>query len=120
MHSLVLIALMAWVQAAPLTLSEVDAEALANNLEIQSLEQQARLAESRLGSAAAVDDPQFGYRAWGTPILQPWNLNQTQHMFMFTQNVPARGKRELRYLVAADDAEIQILLVEAKKREVIG
>jgi outer membrane protein TolC len=120
MHSLVLIALLAWAQAGAMTLSEVDAEAIANNPEIRSLEQQARLAESRLGSAAALDDPQFGYRAWGTPILQPWNMNQTQHMFMFTQNVPGRGKREFRYLVAADDAEIQTLLVEAKKREIIG
>src|SRR5262245_41771033 len=120
MYSLVLIALMASAQGGAMTLAEVDAAALANNPEIRSHEQQSRLAESRLGSAAALDDPQFGYRAWGTPILQPWNMNQTQHMFMFTQNVPAPGKRELKYLIASDDAEIQALLVEAKKREVIG
>jgi outer membrane protein TolC len=59
MHSLVLIALLAWVQADAMTLLEVDAEALANNPDIRSLEQQARVAESRLGSAAAVDDPQL-------------------------------------------------------------
>jgi outer membrane protein TolC len=41
-------------------------------------------------------------------------------MFMFSQNIPARGKRELRYVVASDDVDIQTLLVEAKKREVIG
>jgi len=120
MHSLVLVALMTWAQGGAMTLAEIDAEALVNNSEIRSLSQQSRQAESRVGSAAAVDDPQFGYRAWGTPILEPWNLNQTQHMFMFTQNVPARGKRELKYLIASDDAEIQALFVEAKKREVIG
>ena len=37
MHSLVLIALLAWVQADAMTLLEVDAEALANNPEIRSL-----------------------------------------------------------------------------------
>src|SRR5262249_6597287 len=110
MHSLVFIALMAWAQGGAMTLAEADVEALANNPEIRSLEQQSRLAESRLGSAAAGDDPQFGYRGWGAPILQPWNVNQTQHMFMFTQNVPARGKRDLKYLIASDDAEIQALL----------
>ena len=120
MHSFVLIALLAWAQGSAMTLTEVEAEAVANNPEIRSLEQQTRVAESRLGSAAAVDDPQFGYRAWSTPILQPWNLNQTQHMFMFTQNVPAKGKRALKYLIASDDAEIQALLVEGKKREVLG
>ena len=120
MHSFVLIALFAWAQGSAITLAEVETEAISNNPEIRSLQQQVRVAESRLGSAAAVDDPQFGYRAWGTPILQPWNLNQTQHMFMFTQNVPAKGKRELKYLIASDDADIQALLVEAKKREVLG
>ena len=120
MHSFVFIALLAWAQGSAMTLAEVEAEAVADNPEIRSLEQQVRVAESRLGSAAAVDDPQFGYRAWSTPILQPWNLNQTQHMFMFTQNVPARGKRALKYLIASDDAEIQELLVEGKKREVLG
>src|ERR1044072_4346674 len=120
MHSFVLIAALAWVQTGAMTLAEVDAEALANNPEIRSLEQQTRLSESRLGSAAAVDDPQFGYRAWSTPILQPWNLNQTQHMFMFTQNVPAKGKRAFRYVIASDNAEIQALLAEGKKREILG
>ena len=47
--------------------------------------------------AMALDDPSFTYRAWGTPMLAPWNLNQTQHMFMFNQTFPAAGKRELRY-----------------------
>jgi outer membrane protein TolC len=120
MHSFVLIALFAWAQGNAMTLAEVETEATANNPEIRSLQQQARVAEIRLGSAAAVDDPQLGYRAWGTPILQPWNLNQTQHMFMFTQNVPAKGKRELKYLIASDDSEIQALIVEAKRREVLG
>ena len=92
MHSFVLVALLAWAQSSAMTLTEVEAEAVANNPEIRSLEQQTRVAESRVGSAAAVDDPQLGYRAWSTPILQPWNLNQTQHMFMFTQNVPCQGK----------------------------
>src|SRR5262245_15042815 len=103
-----------------MTLAQVQAEALTNNPEIRQLEQQARLAKTRVGTATAIDDPQFGYRAWGTPISQPWNVNQAQHMFMLTQNLPASGKRELKYLIASDDAEIQARLIEAKKREVIG
>jgi cobalt-zinc-cadmium efflux system outer membrane protein len=115
MYSFILFALLA---ADPMTLAQMQAEALANNPEVRSANQQTKIAESRLGSAIALDDPQFGYRAWGTPLLQPWNLNMTQHMFMFTQNIPAKGKRELRYLIASDDAEIQSVLVETKKREV--
>jgi outer membrane protein, heavy metal efflux system len=117
MYSFVLLALLA---ADPMTLAQIEAEALANNAEIHSAAQQTRIADSRLGTALALDDPQFGYRAWSTPLLQPWNLNQTQHMFMFTQNVPGKGKRELKYLIASDDAEIQAFLAAAKKREVVA
>ena len=93
MYSFVLFALLA---ANPMTLAQIDSEVLAHNPEIQSASSQKRIAEARVGSAMTSDDPQFSYRAWGTPLLQPWNLNQTQHMFMFSENVPARGKRELR------------------------
>src|SRR5262245_38868159 len=117
MYSFALLALLA---ASPMTLAQIESEALTNNAGIQSALHQIGIAEARLGAAAATDDPQFGYRAWGAPLLQPWNLNQTQHMFMLTQNVPGRGKRELKYLIASDDAEIQSLMVEAKKREVVA
>jgi outer membrane protein TolC len=117
MYSIVLLALFA---GSPMTLREIEAEALANNPAIQAATYQSRLAESRLGTAAAVDDPQFGYRAWSTPLLQPWNLNQTQHMFMLTQNIPGKGKRELKYLVASDDIDVQRLAAESRKREVLA
>ena len=106
--------------AQHMTLEQIEAVALANNPEIRSAQSRTTVAEARLSGAAAIDDPQFGYRAWSTPLLQPWNLNQTQHMFMFTQNIPAKGKRELKYLIASDDVDIQTLLVEAKKREVVA
>ena len=117
MYSLVLFAVLA---ANPMTLAEIDSEVLAHNPEIQSASSQMRIAEARVGSAMTTDDPQFSYKAWGTPLLQPWNLNQTQHMFMFTENFPSRGKRELQYLIASDETEIQAMAVEAKKREVVA
>jgi len=117
MVSLVLLAVLA---ASPLTLAQIEAEVVANNPDLQVATRQTGVAESRLGSAAAFDDPQFGYRAWSTPIFQPWNMNQTQHMFMFTQNLPGKGKRELKYQIALDDVGIQKQLAEAKKRETIA
>lgn len=117
MYSFVLLAALA---ASPMTLAQVESEAVANNPEILSAAQQTRVAQSKVGTSLAIDDPQFGYRAWGTPIQQPWNMNQTQHMFMLSQNIPARGKRELRYRIASEDVDIQSFLAEAKKREVVG
>ena len=117
MYSFVLFAMLA---ASPMTLPQINSEVLANNPQIRSAEHQTRISKAKVGSAMASDDPQFSYRAWGTPLLQPWNLNQTQHMFMFTENIPSRGKRELQFLIASDDIEIQAMAVEAKKREVLA
>jgi outer membrane protein TolC len=39
---------------------------------------------------------------------------------MYTQNLPSRSKRELQFLIASDDTEIQAMAIEAKKREVIA
>ncbi len=120
MHSFVLFAMLAWLQITGMTLPQVEAETLVNNPEIRTIEQQVRVAETRIDTATALEDPEFEYRAWGAPLFAPWNVNQTQHMFMFSQRVPARRKRELRYLIASDDAEIQALAVEARKIEVLG
>jgi outer membrane protein TolC len=117
MYSFVLFVLLA---ANPMTLDQIDSEVLAHNAEIRSASSQKRIAEAHLGNAMKWDDPQFSYRGWGAPLLQPWNLNQTQHMFMFTENIPSRSKRELQFLIASDDTEIQAMAIEAKKREVIA
>ena len=117
MYSYILFVLLA---ANPMTLAQIDSEVLAHNPDIQSASSQKRIAEAHLGNAMASDDPQFSYRGWGTPLLQPWNLNQTQHMFMVTENIPSRSKRELQFLIASDDTEIQAMAIEAKKREVIA
>ena len=82
--------------AVPLTLAELEAAALANNAEIRASARQVAVVETRRGSAGALDDPSFMYRGWGTPLAKPWDLNQTQHMFMFSQNLPGRGKRQLQ------------------------
>jgi outer membrane protein TolC len=117
MHSFVLFALLA---ANPMTLAQIDSEVLAHNPEIQGVSSQKRIAEARVGNAMKWDDPQFTYRGWGTPLLQPWSLNQTQHMFMFTETIPSRSKRELQFLIASDDTGIQAMAIEAKKREVVA
>ena len=117
MFAMVFCALLA---AGPMSLTQIDSEVLANNPEIHAAVHQTRIAEARIGSAMSSDDPQFSYRGWGAPLLQPWNVNQTQHMFMFTENIPSKSKRELQYLIASDDVDIQAMAVEAKKREVIA
>src|SRR6058998_199686 len=103
---------------APLTLADIEAVALENNREIAAMKERATLAKAGVTPATAIDDPSFMYRAWGTPLLAPWNLNQTQHMFMFSQTLPAAGKRELRYEAANQAVEVAEAQLEATKLDV--
>ena len=105
---------------APMTLSAIEAAALENNREILAMKQRVTLAKAGVAPATALDDPSFMYRAWGTPLLAPWNLNQTQHMFMFSQTLPASGKRELRYEAATQAVDIAEAALEATKLDVVA
>jgi cobalt-zinc-cadmium efflux system outer membrane protein len=102
----------------PLTLAEIEAIALENNREIRLMTERVSLAKAGIAPATSVDDPSFMYRAWGTPLLAPWNLNQTQNMFMFSQTFPAAGKRELRYVAATQVVDVAEAELEAKKLDV--
>ena len=102
----------------PMALPELEAAALDNNSEIRAMQERVMLAKAGIAPATAFDDPSFSYRAWGTPILSPWNLNQTQHMFMLTQTFPGRGKRELRYVAASQAVDIAEAELEARKLDV--
>lgn len=101
-----------------MSLAEIETVALENNTEIRLMEQRLRQSKAGIRSSMAVDDPEFMYRGWGTPLLQPWNLNQTQHMFMFSQTFPASGKRELRFVAANQKAEVSEAELDETKLEV--
>ena len=102
------------------SLNELESAALENNPEIQAMRQRVSLAKAGVLPALATDDPTFMYRAWGTPLLQPWNLNQTQHMFMFSQTFPASGKRELRYEAASQAVEVAEAELASRQLEIVG
>src|ERR1039458_6166330 len=102
----------------PMSLAELEAAALANNPEIRVAMRRVAIAETRVRSAGSLSDPEFMYRGWGTPLAKPWDLNQTQHMFMFNQSLPGPGKRALRTQVAAEGVEQVKAELEAKKRDV--
>jgi outer membrane protein TolC len=104
----------------PLTLPELESAALAKNLEILAAMRRIAVVEARRGSAGSLEDPSFMYRGWGTPLSRPWDLNQTQHMFMYSQSLPGGGKRQLRAQVADADIDIAKAEVEAKKRDVLA
>lgn len=107
-------------QSAPLHLDELETIAAANNPEIMVMMRRVALAATRIRTAGALDDPQFMYRGWGTPLARPWDMDQTQHMFMYSQSLPGPGKRALRSEIASDDVNVMKAQLEARKREVIA
>jgi outer membrane protein TolC len=102
----------------PLTLAAIEAVALESNRELRLMTERVTRAKAGITPATSNDDPSFTYRAWGTPLLSPWNLNQTQNMFMFNQTFPAAGKRELRYVAATQAVDVAEAELEARKLDV--
>jgi outer membrane protein TolC len=104
----------------PLTLPELEAAALLGNPELKLLSQRIAVVDAQVPGAGALDNPSLMYRGWGVPVSQPWNFNQAQNMFMYTQTLPGPGKRALRSQIAAQQKGITEAELEAKKREVIA
>lgn len=69
----------------PYTLAELQQMAMRSNPEIRIAVRRLSVAQSRVSGAGALDDPVFMYRDWGTPLKKPWDLNQAQNMFMYSQ-----------------------------------
>ena len=79
-----------------MSLDQIEAAALVGNPEVRVAVRRVATAETRVSGAGALDDPMLMYRDWGTPLKQPWNLNQAQNMFMLQQTFPGPGKRATR------------------------
>ncbi len=94
-----------------LRLSDLVAEALANNPEIQAAQKSYEAARQRPSQASSLPDPMFspGWTSNGNPLPgAQLGTNPTASIgFMVTQEVPYPGKRNLRGQIAAKDAEAE-------------
>ena len=102
----------------PMSLERIEAAALQGNPEIRAAARRVAVSEARAPGAGALDDPMFMYRDWGTPLKQPWDLNQAQNMFMLQQTFPGAGKRGARSDIAAKEVGVAKEQLEGARREV--
>jgi outer membrane protein, heavy metal efflux system len=102
----------------PYTLAQLQEIAMRNNPEIRIAVRRLSVAQSRASGAGALDDPTFMYRDWGTPLKKPWDLNQAQNMFMYSQTLPGPGKRGLRSEIAGKEVEVARAELEAVRRDI--
>ncbi len=105
-------------QPAPLSLDQALELAAQDNPEIRAAARRVSVAEAKVPGAGALDDPMFQYRNWGTPLRQPWDWNQSQHMFMVQQTFPGAGKRSARSEIAGDEAAVAKADLEAVRQDV--
>lgn len=101
-----------------MSIDEIEREAMANNPEIRAAERKVAVARARSAGAGALDDPMAMYRNWGTPLQKPWDLNQSQQMFMYQQTLPGPGKRAARSDVANKQIAEAESQVEVVRREI--
>jgi outer membrane protein TolC len=104
--------------AAPATLAQLQEMAMRSNPELRIAVRRLSVAQSRVPGAGALDDPVFMYRDWGTPLKKPWDLNQAQNMFMYSQTLPGPGKRGLRSEIANKEVDVANAELEAVRRDV--
>ena len=83
-----------------LTVDEAVAEALEANPEVRAAVRRLTLAKMKIATARSLDDPMLMVRDWNTPLVKPWDLNQSQLMFMVQQTFPNKEKRDMRARLA--------------------
>jgi cobalt-zinc-cadmium efflux system outer membrane protein len=103
----------------PLTLKAALDEALANNLELAALKAQVRVTRERPVQARSLAPPMLEGSIWQWPInsLNPANTNM--YMFMVDQELPGRGKRDLRAAVAEKDIALAQTDVTIRTRQIV-
>ena len=106
------------VAAVRLSVDEAVAAALESNPEIRAAVRRLSLAQMKTKTARSLDDPMLMVRDWGTPLKQPWDLNQAQLMFGLQQSFQNRQKRDQRARLAEDDAGIAAIDLETLRQEV--
>jgi cobalt-zinc-cadmium efflux system outer membrane protein len=106
------------VRGTVMTVEEIERNAMADNPEVRAAERRVAVSKARTIGAGALDDPMLMYRNWGTPLNKPWDLNQSQQMFMYQQTLPGLGKRTVRTEVANHQAAETEAQVEVIRREI--
>src|SRR5262249_53373776 len=104
----------------PLSLDETIAEALTNNPDLSALRAQLPVVRARPAQERAVAPPMIEGQIWQWPIntINPWNTNM--FMLMMSQEIPGRGKRDLRAAVAEKDIALAQSDVVIRERQIVN
>ena len=102
-----------------LTLDAAIGEALQRNPELIVLRQQFEGAQNRPAQERFLMPPSLEAQIWQWPLTTANPLNTNMYMFTVQQELPGRGKRELRAAVAEKDVQLALAEIAVRARDVI-
>lgn len=107
-------------EGVPLSLPDAIAEAVSNNPDLAALRAQLPVTRARPAQERALAPPVLEGQVWQWPInsLNPANTNM--YMLMMSQEIPGRGKRELRAAVAEKDIALAETDVTIRARQIVN
>ena len=103
----------------PLTLTAAVDEALRRNPELLALRRQFEAAQQRPAQERFLMPPSFEAQIWQWPVTTANPLNTNMYMFTIQQELPGRGKRQLRAAAAGKDVELASAEIGVRARDVI-
>jgi outer membrane protein TolC len=103
----------------PLTLTAAIEEARARNPDLAALARQTAVVGERPAQERFLAPPMVETQIWQWPINTLNPANTSMFMFMATQDLPGRGKRDLRAAVAEKDVELAQSDAVAHARDVV-
>jgi outer membrane protein TolC len=106
-------------EGPPLSLTGAIDEAVARNPTLVALRKQFEAARQRPAQERFLMPPSFEAQIWQWPIDTINPLNTNMYMFTAQQELPGRGKRELRAALADADVEVSSAGIAVRARDVI-
>ncbi|OFW12960.1 MAG: hypothetical protein A3F70_09005 [Acidobacteria bacterium RIFCSPLOWO2_12_FULL_67_14] len=103
-----------------LTLRAAVQEALARNPELALLRQEYEAARALPAQERYLSPPMLETQIWGWPITTPNPARTDMYMFMAEQELPGRGKRAARELVATREAEMSERQIAVRANTILG
>jgi cobalt-zinc-cadmium efflux system outer membrane protein len=104
---------------AVLTLSELVAQALENNPEIQAAKRKVESVRAKAGQATYLEDPEVNLEAWGIPLNRPLSFRSSNPIVVgLRQKLPFFGKRALQSEMAGEEVKMAEEDVRAKEIDI--
>lgn len=107
-------------ETPPLTLRAAIDEALANNPELAALRRQYEAARAAPVQERFLAPPMLEAQIWGWPVTTLNPARTEMYMLMAEQELPGKGKRAARALVAEREAEMSQQQIAVRANEVLA